>query len=79
MVFGFRSGHAEGISRRAGSQAANWGIWKREFKHLRFVPILDFIHALTYVFAAAMAGRSGLQGGPIYPGAPGLDHLGLAG
>ena len=50
----------------ADGQAANWGIWKREFKHLRFVPILDFIHALTYVFAAAMAGRSRVQGGPIY-------------
>ncbi|MBI3464884.1 MAG: hypothetical protein HY000_17785 [Planctomycetes bacterium] len=50
----------------ADGQAANWGIWKREFKHLGFVPILDFIHALTYVFAAAMAGRSRVQGSPIY-------------
>lgn len=50
----------------ADGQAANWGIWKREFKHLRFVPILDFIHALTYVFAAAMAGRSRVEGGPVY-------------
>jgi len=47
-------------------QSANWGIWKREFKHLGFIPILDFIHALTYVFAAAMAGRSRAEGGPIY-------------
>jgi len=47
-------------------QSANWGIWKREFKHLGFLPILDFIHALTYVFAAAMAGRSRAEGGPIY-------------
>jgi hypothetical protein len=30
------------------------------------VPILDFIHALTYVFAAAMAGRSRVEGGPVY-------------
>jgi len=50
----------------ADGQAANWGIWKREFKHLGFVPILDFIHALTYVFAAAMAGRSREEGGPVY-------------
>src|SRR5690606_9690015 len=34
--------------------AAVWGIWQREFKHQGFVPILDFIHALTYVYAAAM-------------------------
>jgi hypothetical protein len=46
--------------------AANWGIWKRHFKHLGFVPILDFIHALTYVYAAAMAGRSRQQGGLVY-------------
>jgi hypothetical protein len=46
--------------------AANWGIWKRHFKHLGFVPILDFIHALTYVYAAAMAGRSREQGGLVY-------------
>lgn len=50
----------------ADGQAANWGIWKRNFKHLGFVPILDFIHALSYVFAAAMAGRSREQGGPVY-------------
>lgn len=46
--------------------AANWGIWERHFKHLRFVPILDFIHALTYVYAAAMADRTQDEGGPIY-------------
>lgn len=50
----------------ADGQSANWGIWKREFKHLGFVPILDFIHALTYVFGAAMAGRSREEGGPVY-------------
>ena len=50
----------------ADGQAANWGIWKREFKHLGFVPILDFIHALTYVFGSAMAGRSREEGGPVY-------------
>jgi hypothetical protein len=45
---------------------ANWGIWERDFKHLGFVPILDFIHALTYVSAAAMADRSPTEGGAIY-------------
>jgi hypothetical protein len=30
----------------------NWSIWKRHFRS--FVPILDFIHAIQYVFNAAM-------------------------
>ncbi len=50
----------------ADGSATNWGIWQREFKHQEYVPILDFIHALTYVFAAAMAGRSRAEGEPIY-------------
>ncbi len=50
----------------ADGQGANWGIWERHFKHLKFVPILDFIHALTYVYAAAMAGRTQKEGGPVY-------------
>lgn len=31
----------------------NWSIWKKYFP--TFVPILDFIHAIQYVFCAAMA------------------------
>lgn len=31
----------------------NWSIWKNHFS--TFVPILDFVHAIQYVFAAAMA------------------------
>jgi hypothetical protein len=50
----------------ADGSPTNWGIWERHFKHLEFVPILDFLHALTYVFSAAMAGRSREEGGPIY-------------
>ena len=42
----------------------NWAIWRNYFSS--FVPILDFIHALSYVFAAAMAGRSFAVGWPIY-------------
>ena len=42
----------------------NWTIWRQYFSS--FVPILDFIHALSYVFAAAMAGRSFAAGWPIY-------------
>lgn len=42
----------------------NWTIWRQHFSS--FVPILDFIHALSYVFAAAMAGRPFAEGWPIY-------------
>lgn len=50
----------------ADGQSTNWGIWERHFKHLGFVPILDFIHALTYVYAAAMADRTKAEGGQVY-------------
>jgi hypothetical protein len=50
----------------ADGQASNWTIWERHFKHLQFIPILDFIHALTYVYSAALAGRSSVEGWPIY-------------
>lgn len=42
----------------------NWAIWRQHFSS--FTPILDFIHALSYVFAAAMAGRSFTDGRSIY-------------
>jgi hypothetical protein len=32
----------------------NWGIWRRHFSH--YTPILDWIHAVCYVYAAALAG-----------------------
>jgi hypothetical protein len=44
--------------------AANWTVWRRWFPH--FVPIVDFLHALSYVFAAAVAGRSFAEGWPVY-------------
>jgi hypothetical protein len=40
----------------ADGAAVNWTTHKRWFSD--FVPILDFIHALSYIFSAAMAGRS---------------------
>ena len=49
----------------ADGSSTNWGIWQRHFKHLEFVPILDFIHALTSVFSASMAGRTREAGAPI--------------
>lgn len=42
----------------------NWAIWRRHFSS--FEPILDFIHALSYVFASATAGRSFPDGWRIY-------------
>jgi hypothetical protein len=42
----------------------NWALHRRFFGS--FVPILDFIHALSYVFAAALAGRKFAQGWPLY-------------
>jgi hypothetical protein len=42
----------------------NWTIWRNHFSS--FTPILDFIHALSYVFASAMAGRSFAEGWKIY-------------
>jgi hypothetical protein len=42
----------------------NWTLWRQHFSS--FVPILDFIHALTYVFHAALAGRAAGDGWPVY-------------
>jgi len=45
-------------------QEANWTVWRTYFSH--YTPILDFIHAICYVFAAAVAGRSLQEAWPIY-------------
>lgn len=45
-----------GAERRAflgDGSAANWGVWERHFSN--FTPIVDFMHALTYVYRAATA------------------------
>jgi hypothetical protein len=42
----------------------NWTLWQKHFSS--FVPILDFIHALTYVFHSAMAGRPRQEGWQSY-------------
>jgi hypothetical protein len=34
---------------------ANWSLWRERFSH--YTPILDFVHAVCYVFQAAAAGR----------------------
>jgi hypothetical protein len=48
----------------ADGSDANWGVWRRHFSD--YAPILDFIHALTYVYAAAMAGRTSKEGWQAY-------------
>jgi hypothetical protein len=56
-----------GAERRAflGDGAeTNWTLWRNYFSS--FVPILDFIHALSYVFAAATTGRSFTEGWECY-------------
>jgi hypothetical protein len=42
----------------------NWTMWRNYFSS--FVPILDIIHAISYLFAAAMAGRSFAEGWTCY-------------
>jgi hypothetical protein len=39
-------------------------VWRRHFA--TFVPTLDLIHAISYVYAAALAGRSHAAGWPVY-------------
>ena len=48
----------------ADGAECNWTVQKRWFSD--FVPIIDFIHALSYVFAAATAGRLFGQGWAVY-------------
>jgi hypothetical protein len=48
----------------ADGSDSNWGVWRRHFSG--YVPILDFIHALTYVYAAAMAGAALQEGWQAY-------------
>jgi len=57
----------QGAARRAfvgDGSANNWILQRRFFGS--FVPILDFIHALSYVFAAALAGRKFAAGWACY-------------
>ncbi len=39
----------------------NWKIWADHFRASGFVPILDFLHLLTYIYAAAQAAGVGAQ------------------
>ncbi len=57
----------QGAARQAfvgDGSSNNWALHRRFFAS--FEPILDFIHALSYVFAAAMAGRQFAAGWQVY-------------
>jgi hypothetical protein len=41
-----------------------WSVWRRHFS--QYTPIVDFIHALCYVYAAAVAGRTLSEAWPEY-------------
>ena len=65
-VFGERliaAAHARGFNAAkrkafvADGSATNWGVHKKHFSY--YTPVLDFTHAVCYVYAAAMAGRTG--------------------
>jgi hypothetical protein len=43
-----------------------WKLWEENFRAFDFEPILDLMHAITYVYAAATAGRAASESGPIY-------------
>ena len=72
-VFGQRlvaAAHARGFhaARRkafvADGAASNWSVHRQHFSH--YTPVLDFTHAVCYVYAAAMAGRSFAAGWAAY-------------
>lgn len=44
----------------ADGSATNWSVHQKHFSH--YTPILDFTHAVCYVYGAAMAGRAGAAG-----------------
>jgi hypothetical protein len=53
----WESGFAEAPRKAfvADGLACNWTMWRDYFSH--YTPVLDFVHALCYVFNAAAAGR----------------------
>ncbi|MGH7441130.1 MAG: hypothetical protein ACREKE_00500 [bacterium] len=56
-----------GAARRAfvaDGSGENWSVYKRYFP--RWTAVLDFIHALTYVYKGALAGRTFQEGWPVY-------------
>jgi hypothetical protein len=48
----------------ADGSSENWSVQQRYFA--RWTAVLDFVPAMTYVYASAMAGRSFAEGWPVY-------------
>jgi hypothetical protein len=48
----------------ADGSETNWGLWRRHFS--QYTPILDWVHAVCYLYAAAMAGVARDQGWAAY-------------
>jgi hypothetical protein len=48
----------------ADGLSENWSVYKRYCP--RWTAVLDFVHAMTYGYAAAMAGRTFAEGWPVY-------------
>lgn len=48
-------------------QSCNWKVWERHFQGQGYIPIADFIHLLSYVYALAMSvGRDADEGWGLY-------------
>ena len=43
-----------------------WSLWETHFKAAEFTPVLDLIHAVTYLYASATAGRPAPEGWSVY-------------
>ena len=43
-----------------------WTIFDKHFRPFKFLAVLDIIHAVTYLDAAAMADRTEAEGSPVY-------------
>jgi hypothetical protein len=62
--------HAQGFAAAqrkafvADGSETNWGLWRRHFS--RYTAILDWVHAVCYVYAAAMAGVEAREGWAAY-------------
>jgi hypothetical protein len=48
----------------ADGLSENWSVYQRYFS--RWTAVLDFVHAMSYVYAAALAGRTFAEGWPVY-------------
>jgi hypothetical protein len=48
----------------ADGSNTNWSLWRQHFSP--YTPITDFVHALTYVYAAALCGRTCAEGWALY-------------